>query len=151
MFGLNDYGNPLGLQDVLDAVGNLCRHFFLDLESARERLDNTGQLADTDDLVSRQVPNMRFANNGRHVVLAVRFEFDVARPDGPAVNAISLPIYTVQIRAVSLDPPMLLIAGGEDPKTPNELLTFDPVAHEIKCRRTFEGRVLRFERSTNFP
>ena len=78
---------PCGLQHVVDAAGDFGRHLFLHLEAAREDVDHAGQLADADDLAGRQVTHVGAADDRRHVVLAVRFELDVAQHDHLVVAA----------------------------------------------------------------
>ena len=73
VLGLNDDGYPFRLQDVLYAVGNLCRHLFLHLEAARESFDNASQLADTDNLACRQVADMSLADNSSQDAMAEIF------------------------------------------------------------------------------
>ena len=73
--------------------------------------------------------------------------FDFTNLNQPHVETIQLPVYTTQIRATSLAPPMLLIAGGTSKQKPNELISFDPVENVIKDRELFDaGRIFRFER-----
>ena len=62
---------PRGLQHVVDAVRDLRGQLLLHLEAARVGVDHARELADADDLVGRQVADVRAADDRRHVVLAV--------------------------------------------------------------------------------
>ncbi len=55
---------------VLDALRNLLCQSLLDLQSARECIDDPGDLAKTNHLRSGQVGNVFFAEERQHVVLA---------------------------------------------------------------------------------
>jgi hypothetical protein len=61
------------------------------------------------------------------------------------VTTVPLSGFTTQIALVSQQPPLLLIALGEEPEQANQLLTFDPVKSEIKDRRPALGTIGRFE------
>ena len=78
---LHNDGYAFRLQHVLDAVGNLRCHLFLYLESTCECFDDARQFADTDHLALRQITDVRFADDRRHVMFAVRMEGDVAQQD----------------------------------------------------------------------
>ena len=60
-----------GVVQPLADVGDLCREFFLDLETPCKGLDDTGQFADADHLVARQVTDVGNADDWRHVMFAV--------------------------------------------------------------------------------
>ena len=78
---IDDDPHPPRLQHLLHATGGLGGHFLLHLGTSRKTLDDPCKLADTDDLVGRQVTDMRAADDRRHVMLAVRFELDVSQHD----------------------------------------------------------------------
>ena len=78
MLALDHHGHALGLENVADGIGDLYRHFFLDLKALRIDIDQTRQLADADDPVGGQVGDVGDADNRRHVVLAVGAEVDIA-------------------------------------------------------------------------
>ncbi len=61
--------------------GDLRGEFLLHLETAREAVDHARQLADPDDPIARQIADVRAPDDGRHVMLAERFERDVAQHD----------------------------------------------------------------------
>jgi hypothetical protein len=73
---LNDNGNSVGLEDPVDRVGDLRGHLFLDLKTTGIDLDNSGQLADADDVPAGQISHMGLAGDRRHMVLAVADELD---------------------------------------------------------------------------
>src|SRR6188508_166986 len=77
----DDDADAARLQHVLDAVRDLRRQRFLHLQPACERLDDTRQLADADDLAIRKVTDVHSADDRRHVMLAVRLEAYVAQHD----------------------------------------------------------------------
>jgi len=62
------------------------------------------------------------------------------------VETVSLGMVTARIHAVSLDPPLLLIAAGESPERADMLITFDPVSRTVRDRQVAEGSVSQFER-----
>ncbi len=62
-------------------MSDLRGQLLLHLQAAREDFDDAGELGDADDAVGRQVADMRAADDRRHVVFAVRSEFDVAQHD----------------------------------------------------------------------
>src|SRR5258708_15524263 len=66
------------LENIVDARGNLRGELLLHLKPARVTVDDSRELADADDAIGGQVTDMGVADNGRHVMLAKRFETDVA-------------------------------------------------------------------------
>ena len=81
MFAFDDYADSLRPEDVLNTVGNLCRHGLLDLQAPGEGLDDSCKLADADDLSVRKVTDMGLADNRCHMVLAMRFELNIPQYD----------------------------------------------------------------------
>ena len=79
--GFDHDAHALRQQHVVDAASNLGGHFFLHLEAAREHVHHPGELADADHLARGQVAHVRAPDDGRHVMLAVRLELDVAQHD----------------------------------------------------------------------
>ena len=69
------------LQHLLQGIRDLRRQRLLDLHPLGEHLDKARQLGNPGDAACRQVPDMRLAQDGNDVVLAVRFEADVAQDD----------------------------------------------------------------------
>jgi NifU-like protein involved in Fe-S cluster formation len=70
-----------GLQRPLDRLGDLRRHRLLRLQPARIDLDDAGELRQADHAAARVVADMDLADEGHHVVLAMRIERDVADED----------------------------------------------------------------------
>src|SRR5688572_5769083 len=79
--GLDHDADAARFQHRVDAGGDLCSHLLLHLEPTRIGIDYPRQLADPDHLVGGQVTHMGAADDRRHVMLAVRFELDVAEHD----------------------------------------------------------------------
>ena len=78
---LDDDADAFRIQHVPDAVGDLRRHLFLDLEAPRKGLHDPREFADADDLVVRQIAHVRAPDDRRHVVFAVRLETDITQHD----------------------------------------------------------------------
>ena len=57
------------------------RHALLHLQTAREGVDDAGQLAEADDASGGDVSDGHFAEEGQHVVLAQGIELDVLDDD----------------------------------------------------------------------
>jgi hypothetical protein len=76
---LADDGHAARLQDLLQRVGDLRRQLLLDLQAMGIGIDHTGELADADHALVRQVADMNPADDRHHVMLAVRLEPDVAQ------------------------------------------------------------------------
>lgn len=73
--------DALRLQNVLNAIRNLSGQFFLHLKTASKCLDHARKFADADDLIFWQVTDVRFANNRRHMMFAMRFKRDITEYD----------------------------------------------------------------------
>ncbi len=106
MAGLDDDGDAKRMEHGLDRVGDLRRHPFLDLQPPGVDLDQPGQLGDADHALARQVGNMRPAEDGRHVVLAMRDEADVAQQHDPVIAAALL-------EGPFQQPDRILVVAGE--------------------------------------
>src|SRR4051812_6167007 len=78
---IDDHPDSPRLQDLIDAASDLRCEFFLNLKTSRIAIDHSCELADTDNLGGGQVAHVSSADDRRHVVFAVRFEFDVAQDD----------------------------------------------------------------------
>ena len=76
---LDDDGDAARLQHFLQRVGDLRRELLLDLQAVGVGIDHAGELADADDAPVGQVADMDLADDRHHVVLAMRFEADVAQ------------------------------------------------------------------------
>ena len=68
---------PSGFEILPDAVGDLRGQPLLHLQPARKGLQHARELGDADDMVARQIGDMRLADDRRHVMLAMRLERDV--------------------------------------------------------------------------
>ena len=77
MLGFDDDGDAERVQRILDAVADLDREALLDLEPAGVGLDHTGDLAQSGDLAVGDVRDVGLADEGAHMMLAHRVEFDV--------------------------------------------------------------------------
>ena len=77
MHGLYHDGHSQGFESVHDAVPDLDCQPFLDLEPARVGLDNPGDLAEAGDLAVRNIRHVTFADEGQHMMLAHRIQFDI--------------------------------------------------------------------------
>jgi len=81
MHAFDDHANTLGLEHVLDTVGDLRRHGLLYLQAPGERFYDPCQFADADHFPIGQITHMNFAYDRSHMVFAVRLETDVAQDD----------------------------------------------------------------------
>jgi hypothetical protein len=73
------HADALGLQDVLDSLGDLGGKLLLDLQPPRKAMDHPRQLRNPDHPVVRQVSHVRLPEKGQHVVLAEAHHPDVAQ------------------------------------------------------------------------
>jgi magnesium chelatase family protein len=74
-----DHGDAVRLEHRVEAGGDLGGHFLLDLQAAGIDLDQPRQLRNPDHAVARQIADMHPADDRRQVMLAMRFEADVAQ------------------------------------------------------------------------
>src|SRR5262245_53722541 len=81
MDAFDDDAHAPRFQHALNAIRDLRRQRFLHLQPPRERLDDARELADADHRAIGEVPDVHFADDRRHVMLAVRLEADVAQHD----------------------------------------------------------------------
>src|SRR5579871_4324952 len=79
MGSLNDNGDASRLEHTIQGIGDLRRHSLLNLHASRVDLDDPGQFGDADNPLVGQVAEMRPPDDRRHVVLAVRYETDIAQ------------------------------------------------------------------------
>lgn len=63
-----------------------------------------------------------------------------------AVEHYPLEWFASRIHAVSMSPPLLLIAAGRTANQPDMLMTFDPVTMEVRDRQPARGMISQFER-----
>ena len=78
---LNHNADAMGLESGVEAIGDLRRHFFLNLQAARKCVDQTGELGDADHPVARQISDVNASDNGCYVMLAMRLETNVTQQD----------------------------------------------------------------------
>jgi len=81
MLRIDDHGNTLRVQRVLDRVRDLSRHLFLNLQALCIDFHDTGQLRNANDTVLRQIRDMGRSDDWDHVVLAMAFEGDIPKQD----------------------------------------------------------------------
>ena len=77
VLGLDDHSDTSRLELVLQVVGDAFGESFLGLGSAGVKGDQPGELRETEDALARQVPDVRDADEGQHVVLAERLQRQV--------------------------------------------------------------------------
>ena len=81
MFHLQDHGDAFGVQVRVEAVGDLFRQSFLDLQPACELLEDAGQFGQSEDAPGREVADVGDAVEGQQVVFAESLERQVAGED----------------------------------------------------------------------
>jgi len=81
MAGFDDYADALRFDDFLDGLGNLGSEALLNLEAAREKLDQTRHFAQADDFAVGDIGDVHFAEEGQHVVFTQAEHFDVFDDD----------------------------------------------------------------------
>jgi hypothetical protein len=74
---LDDYANTLRLEDIVDGVGDLRRHLFLDLQALGIDIYHPGQLGNADHAAIWNMGHPGPPDDRRHVVLAMAFEANV--------------------------------------------------------------------------
>src|SRR5258708_11430847 len=77
MPGLDDHADALWLDGVLDGLGNLRGQPLLDLQAARERLDEARYFAQADHFSVGDVGHVHLAKKRQKVVLAQAEHFDI--------------------------------------------------------------------------
>ena len=78
---LDNDADALRFQDVINGVGNLRRHLFLNLQAAGIDVDNARQLADADHAAVWNVGHPNLADDRRHVMLAMALETNATQYD----------------------------------------------------------------------
>src|SRR5262245_61644215 len=73
--------DPAWLQPVLNRLGDLRGHPFLDLEAPRETIDHADKLGDADDPSRGQVADMSNPGDRRHVMFTARAEGNIPQQD----------------------------------------------------------------------
>lgn len=74
---LDDDRDSERVERLLYAIFDLRGESLLHLQTACECVDNAWYFAEPRDIVARNVANMRFSEEGKHVVFAERVHFDV--------------------------------------------------------------------------
>ena len=77
MFCFHDYRYSGGLEAAHERLGDLGSKVFLDLEAARENIDNARHLGKADHLAVRKVGDVRSPNEGKKMMLTQRIELDI--------------------------------------------------------------------------
>src|SRR4051794_24790668 len=81
MHSLDNHADALRLENVVDRVGDLRGHLFLDLQAPGVDVHHAGQLGDADHAAVWNVSNPGPPDDRRHVMLAMAFEADVPQHD----------------------------------------------------------------------
>jgi hypothetical protein len=61
-------------EHIVDGIGDLSRHLFLNLQTFGIDLDQSGELTNANDTTAGHVSHPSLADNGCHVMLAMAFE-----------------------------------------------------------------------------
>src|SRR5262245_3088944 len=69
MAGFNDHADALRIDGSLDGFSNLCGHALLNLQAARENLDQPGNLAESNNSSVRNIGDVHLAEEWQHVML----------------------------------------------------------------------------------
>src|SRR6266516_2678719 len=77
MFGLYDHGDPGGFETSHERPSNLRREIFLDLQSAREDIDDARHLGKADHFPVWNVSHVRPADEWKQMMFAHRIKLDV--------------------------------------------------------------------------
>jgi len=104
---LNHNDDTDWVEDGLDSVANLLAEALLDLEAARVHVNDARELAEADDVVTRKVCHVSFADEGHHVVFAHGVDVNVADDDHFAVGF-------AEDGAIDEVLQFLRVAGGEE-------------------------------------
>jgi microcompartment protein CcmK/EutM len=95
MLRLHQHGHAARVQLLIDRRGDLRGQRLLRLQALREHVDKPRQLREADDAVGRIIGDMRLADEGHDVVLAMRKKRDVAHQN-QIVVAFDLGEYALQ-------------------------------------------------------
>ena len=77
MFCLHHDGDAVGLETIHERLRDLGRQVFLNLQTARENIDNARHLREADDFPVRNVGNVGAADEREQMMLAHRVKLDV--------------------------------------------------------------------------
>jgi hypothetical protein len=72
----DNYTNAYGFEHIVNAIGNLGRHFFLHLKTPRVSVHNPRQFTDTYNFMIGEISNIGFACNQGNMMLAMGFKSD---------------------------------------------------------------------------
>jgi hypothetical protein len=78
MSALDNNTDSERLQNAVQTSGYFGGHFFLHLQPSCVNVDETSQLRNSDHSIARKIANVNAADDRSDMVLAVRFELDVA-------------------------------------------------------------------------
>src|SRR5690606_17871194 len=106
---LRDHREALGLQHLHQRVGDLRGHPLLQLQPAREQVDDARELRQPQHALVRHVADGRLAEERQHVVLAQRVELD-------ALDDHHLGALGGEQGAVDHGGEVGVVAGGEEPE-----------------------------------
>jgi hypothetical protein len=76
-----DDANALGLEDIVDRVGDLRRHLFLNLQAPGVGLHHPGEFADANHAPARDVRHPSLTDDRGQVMLAMALEADATEHD----------------------------------------------------------------------
>src|SRR4051812_35746055 len=68
--GLDDYADALRLNYLLNGFGDLCREAFLNLQTTRKEFDQAWNFTEPDHLSIRDISDVHFAEEWKHVMFA---------------------------------------------------------------------------------
>ena len=84
---LDNNADAEGLQNAIQTSSDFGGHFFLNLKPSWVNVDETSQLRNSDNSIARQIANVNAADDRRDMVLAMRFEPDIAQHHDLVVTA----------------------------------------------------------------
>src|ERR1700730_5221570 len=71
---LEDDRNTLRFKDIIDRIGDLSRHLFLDLQTLGVDLKHASELADANHATAWNISHPSLPDDGRHVMLTMALE-----------------------------------------------------------------------------
>src|ERR1035437_1745966 len=110
-----DYAHPVGVQTILEEVGDLLGHSLLDLQPAGVHLHHARDLGQADYAATRQITHRGGPEERQHVVLAQRVERDALDDDHLAV---------ADIEYGAVDQPVRVNAVADREFEPHPMHTF---------------------------
>ena len=79
MRSFDDDCNTLRIKDIIDRIGDLSRHLFLDLQTLGLDLNHAGELTNANHTAAWNISHPSLPDNGRHVMLTMTLEADAAQ------------------------------------------------------------------------